>query len=173
MLIKFHPTLSFCLATPDYVSTCCHDGCCLATVGNHGLTEPEVCHVDLSHKQFTCRDMPARTHTEEKRVYVKIVSFWTLMCRNPNKHRAVSEVALHQWCHCCHGNHWVGIVFFFFSTAENSSFLSSFFAHLFSLPLLFPGYVSLSLLLCFSVIKLTCRKANGQRRPCKYGHTRT
>ena len=64
-LIKYHPILSSsCLATLDHASTCCHDCCCLATVGNHGPTEPgEVRPADFFHKQFTCAGMPAFTHT--------------------------------------------------------------------------------------------------------------
>lgn len=129
VLIKCAPTLSICLATMDHASTCCHDSCCLATVGNHGPTEPEVCHDDLFHKQFTCREGSAFAHKEAN----VDLSLWTLLGK-PNKHTAAKEVALPQWCHCCHGNHRAGIVlfFFFFSTPENSS--SSFISLPSSLP---------------------------------------
>lgn len=140
VLIKFHPILSSGLATLDHASTCCHDCCCLATVGNHGPTEPgEVCPADFFHKQFTCAGMPAYSHTLKKphTLVCMYTQMWSLKTSPKPKQTAPSVMSLLSWkppSRDC--------LFFLLSTPETSSFLSSLLAHLFHLPLLFPEHVS-------------------------------
>ncbi len=161
MLIKFHTILSLCLATLDHASTCCHDCCCLATGGNHGLTEPEVCPDDLCHKQFKCADIPAYSHTNTHTdthvcKFKSIPKKKNISYRNPNKQLTPSVMSLLSWkppSRDCP----------FFSTPENSLCLSSFFPHLLYLPHPLPCLLSAP-----PMIKLMCSKTHKT-----HAHTRT
>lgn len=94
VLIKFHPILSSGLATLDHASTCCHDCCCLATVGNHGPTEPgEVCPADFFHKQFTCAGMPAYSHTLKKTTHTRMYVYSDVISEDFTKTQTNSSVS--------------------------------------------------------------------------------
>lgn len=107
------------------------------------LNRQRVCPDDPLHAQFTCAVLHVCCHKHQNTPEHKFKS--VLLNRHPNKQRAAHGVATPPVMSLLSWKPRVGIVFFFFHTPENSSFLSSFFSHLSHLPPLLPDHVSSAL----------------------------